>query len=111
MPLLPLRACPQPGCPEVTRGGGRCEKHSRQKREEYARMRRTPAKSYDRKWRKIREAYLTKNPLCVECLDNGRTKAAEMVHHVVPLDEGGTHKFENLMALCMGCHGTKHKKN
>ena len=30
--------------------------------------------------------------------------AAQEVHHIVPLAEGGTHDEDNLMALCKSCH-------
>jgi 5-methylcytosine-specific restriction protein A len=110
MAMMPWKACPVLGCPEVSRGGGRCEKHAKDKRKEYAGLRKTPAKSYGRKWRMTRDAFLTRNPLCYDCLELGRTKVAEMVHHITPLDKGGTHHFSNLMALCDSCHGGRHPR-
>lgn len=43
--------------------------------------------------------YLRANPLCEEC-----GAAAVDVHHIVPLRDGGTNAWDNLRALCHGCH-------
>jgi 5-methylcytosine-specific restriction protein A len=42
--------------------------------------------------------------LCEKCLEEGLIRRVEEVHHIVPLDEGGTHAFSNLMSLCKSCH-------
>ena len=61
-------------------------------------------KRYDSRWRKIRALYVKAHPLCEECLKHGRTTPVEQVHHIVPLADGGTHDFSNLMSLCKSCH-------
>ncbi|MFQ6760861.1 HNH endonuclease [Limosilactobacillus reuteri] len=38
------------------------------------------------------------------CLSQGRYTQATEVHHVLPLEHGGTNEFKNLMALCKPCH-------
>ena len=30
--------------------------------------------------------------------------AAQEVHHIIPLADGGTHDEDNLMSLCKPCH-------
>jgi 5-methylcytosine-specific restriction protein A len=42
--------------------------------------------------------------LCRECGKRGIVKAADEVHHVVPLAAGGTHDESNLVPLCKACH-------
>jgi 5-methylcytosine-specific restriction protein A len=29
---------------------------------------------------------------------------ADEVHHILPIDQGGTHAENNLMSLCQSCH-------
>lgn len=31
------------------------------------------------------------------------------VHHIVPLEEGGTHRLSNLVTLCADCHRERHR--
>lgn len=47
---------------------------------------------------------LRNEPLCRECARHGILRAAEEVHHILPLADGGTHDEGNLMPLCKGCH-------
>ncbi len=105
MPRKPKRPCSFPGCPELVEGRY-CEKHQREVDRHYNRHQRDPdtAKRYGRRWRKIRKAFLTAHPLCEECKKQGKFTPAEEVHHITPLSEGGTHDYENLMALCKSCH-------
>ena len=105
MPRKPKRPCSFPDCPELVEGRY-CEKHKREVDRHYNRHQRDPrtAKRYGRRWRKIRQAFLTAHPLCEECKKQGRYTPAEEVHHITPLSEGGTHDYENLMALCKSCH-------
>jgi len=42
--------------------------------------------------------------LCEQCKSEGRLTAAEEVHHILPLADGGTNDESNLMALCKSCH-------
>lgn len=63
MPSKPRTPCPVPGCPELTRGG-RCEAHARQSE---ALRGSASARGYDTRWKRIRKAYLYKNPWCLLC--------------------------------------------
>ena len=54
--------------------------------------------------------YVASHPLCELCLKNGRYVVAEEVHHKKPLAEGGTHDWNNLIALCKACHARIHAK-
>lgn len=64
---------------------------------------------YDRRWQRTRRIFLMVNPLCVECIKNGRTTAASVVDHVMP-HRGNRAAFRdesNWQALCVRCHNTK----
>jgi 5-methylcytosine-specific restriction protein A len=37
-------------------------------------------------------------------LSKGRVVAAEEIHHIVPLNKGGTNERSNLMPICRECH-------
>lgn len=63
-------------------------------------------RGYDKRWRRIRNAVLTAEPLCRHCAATGRLTAAVLVDHIVPLP-AGTHDRKNLQPLCQQCHAVK----
>ncbi|MDT3768202.1 HNH endonuclease [Gleimia hominis] len=105
MPVKPARPCSHPGCPELTHKRY-CETHAKAEDARYRKYQRDPAinKRYDSRWRKIRAAYVAQHPLCEDCLKQGRYTPVQEVHHVLPLEHGGTHDFGNLRSLCKPCH-------
>lgn len=56
---------------------------------------------------RIRAAVLAEEPLCRHCLAQGRTEAATIVDHIVPIAGGGTDDRSNLQGLCGPCHDVK----
>jgi len=64
-------------------------------------------KRFGARWRKIRELYLSKHPLCEHCLEIDLLVPATEVHHIVPVSEGGGDEDANLMSLCKACHSSK----
>jgi 5-methylcytosine-specific restriction protein A len=66
------------------------------------------ARGYNYRWEKARRAYLKANPLCVKCLEQGRTTAAKVVDHIVPHkgDDGLFWDVDNWQALCTSCHSS-----
>jgi 5-methylcytosine-specific restriction endonuclease McrA len=58
----------------------------------------TPGPKRSRLWRKVRKAFIKKNPFCANC---GGTKKLE-VHHIVPFHEDFTKELDhdNLIVLC-----------
>jgi 5-methylcytosine-specific restriction protein A len=56
---------------------------------------------YDSTWAKISKAYRLEHPWCEV---DGCGSPAAMVHHIVPLSEGGTNEPENLASMCYFCH-------
>lgn len=69
-------------------------------------------RGYDRKWKKFRLRYMAENPLCVDCEQRGKVRAAEHIHHVEKLVDRPELKYEadNLMALCERCHNARTAK-
>lgn len=106
MPSKPLKPCKYPGCPELIRDGSYCSKHKAIISREYNQYHRDPdfRQRYGRQWVKIRNAYISKHPLCEECEAKGLLVPATEVHHKNPLASGGTNAEENLQALCKACH-------
>ena len=107
MPRKPKRPCSYPGCRELT-DARFCEKHQKLHDQHYNKYERNPEtrKRYGWAWKKIRNKYIKNNPLCEQCLKEGRLTPAQEVHHIKPLSKGGTHDEKNLMALCSSCHST-----
>ncbi len=54
------------------------------------------------------------NGLCERCLEKGIVKAADIVHHIIELDDEKARdpdialNFDNLQALCIECHNEIH---
>lgn len=48
-----------------------------------------------------------RQPLCVLCLEHGRTTAATQRDHIIPLEEGGPDDESNEQGLCDECHEGK----
>ena len=67
------------------------------------------ARGYNRRWRKARETWLARHPLCVACKARGRTTAANVVDHIKP-HRGDSSLFwdtKNWQSLCTKCHNSK----
>jgi len=57
-------------------------------------------------WKKVRRAQLRRFPICQRCEAQGRTTAAQEVHHIESVAARPDLVFvlENLMSLCRVCH-------
>ena len=63
------------------------------------------------RWQKLRDYKRRRNPLCEECLRQGIMTPAELVDHIIPIEDGGAiFDLENLQSLCRACHNRKHSK-
>lgn len=68
------------------------------------------------RWRELRRAKFITNPLCELCLQEGRVKPAEDIHHIVSFMSvyDRTQRlhlafdYGNLMSLCKQCHQKIH---
>ena len=66
-------------------------------------------RGYGPRWRRARQAFLKRNPLCVACGVEGRLEPATVVDHVVP-HRGDPVLFwdrANWQSLCKLCHDAK----
>jgi len=111
MPYKARKPCTYPGCPKLTTGRY-CEEHAKTEAKRYNQYNRDPGsnKRYGRSWARIRAAFLSANPLCELCKQDGRLTPATLVHHKRKLTDGGTNDWNNLQALCQECHSRLHAK-
>lgn len=109
MPYKPKKPCKWPGCPRLT-DGLYCSEHKALADKNYNQYIRSPEhnKKYGPQWRKIRNRYAKKHPLCERCLKEGRLTPMTEVHHILPVNRGGSNDESNLMSLCHSCHEKIH---
>lgn len=98
MPSKPLHPCSMPGCPEIAVVHGRCAQHQVAARMPDNRVS-AARRGYDYRWTVIRAKFLREYPICEIC-----GAGATQVHHLLSIAEGGTNHWDNLQALCAGCH-------
>ncbi len=55
----------------------------------------------------MRATLFTREPLCAECLRQGRAVPATQRDHIKPLAEGGIDDETNEQGLCRPCHDVK----
>ena len=109
MPHKSEKPCAHRGCPKLT-AKRYCEAHAKEHAGNYNKYQRNPDsnKRYGRRWRGVRGGFLTSNPLCEICRENGRLTPATIAHHKVAVRDGGTDSWDNLQALCHECHARLH---
>ena len=64
-------------------------------------------------WDRTRRAVLRRDEyLCQECKRYGKTKSAEVVHHIRPLEKHPELRVKtwNLISLCRECHEAMHER-
>ena len=114
MPVL----CTAPACKEIVRDGtSKCEKHKRKQTKESNKLRkvnggRRNAKVYDSvRWRNLSKKKRQNTPFCEMCDEEGVTTVADVVDHIVEIEDGGDpFAWDNLMSLCHGHHNSKTAK-
>ena len=117
--LRALRFCKHPGCSELV-ADSYCPEHKAEheqlqaeENKRYSQQRGSAAsQGYDAQWQKVRLVYLRQHPLCEQCLEEGNTVPASMVHHVKAIKDGGARlDTKNLKALCNEHHEKIHGKD
>ena len=109
MPVRAMKGCNYAGCPALISKGRFCPEHQPMSTD----MERgsAAARGYDARWRKLREMFLAKHPLCCDPFGyHQRDKATELatdVDHVLPRRAGGSDSYDNLQSLCHRCHSRK----
>ncbi len=113
MPYKSKVPCKYPNCEKlVCVGQMYCEEHAtirNSQYEKYGRNKNTKRR-YGRAWKRIRDKYAAEHPFCEQCYAKGILVSTEQIHHKKPLSEGGTHDWNNLIALCKPCHSQIHAK-
>lgn len=107
MPTKPNTPCKHPGCPALVPYGRKyCEQHAALHPEE---VRSAAGRGYGGQWRKARQQFLQRHPLCVECQKEGRYVKATVVDHIVPHrgDQGLFWDRSNWQPLCKHHHDVK----
>ena len=109
MASKPLRTCNTPGCAELTRDSY-CPEHKRVKQYQQYKDRPAHHALYNTtRWRRVRLLYLSGNPLCVKCKQDGVITPATVVDHVID-HKGDLMIFwdvTNWQSLCERCHNKK----
>lgn len=105
MPRKVDAICREPGCDALVQNKERrCSRHlDTQWRRYTPTVERTSGRTLQRQRRML----FKKHPLCVKCDAEGRTTAAEIRDHIIPLTEGGLDVESNTQALCKACHDLK----
>lgn len=100
MPYRSRRPCASYGCPEsVAPPATRCPAHAS------APVRVT--RIAGRQLQALRRDLFRSQPLCAECVRQGRVTLATERDHVVPLADGGRDEPSNTQGLCKPCHAAK----
>ena len=71
-----------------------------------------------KEWKILRQRKLMSNPVCEECDKSQRSKLADEVHHIVPVESASTasgmkslmFNYSNLKSLCHECHVEIHRQ-
>jgi 5-methylcytosine-specific restriction enzyme A len=97
VPSKGLRACPEPGCPNLTTGG-RCSVHLHHTPNPWQPFYETS------QWRKMSAKVRAEERACRGC---GATENLEVDHRVSLSDGGPRLDRANLQVLCRSCHEHK----
>ena len=107
MPTKPKVPCCHPGCPALVPSGAKyCDVHRPMHPEA---VRSASARGYGKAWQRESRRFLQSNPLCAECMRQGRFVKATIVDHITP-HRGDTNLFwdrSNWQPLCKPCHDRK----
>lgn len=112
MPLSPPTICSSPGCSQLARKAQLCPTHGTRRSERSEATRQRDRFYSTARWLRFRAYYLAKHPLCVDCEEQGRVRAAKDVDHIVPRAQGGADLDENnVRGLCRPCHSRRTMKS
>jgi 5-methylcytosine-specific restriction enzyme A len=85
---------------------GRCPEHRKQYERAIYRERGSAAdRGYGSRWLHFRQMVLRESPLCASC-----GKAAQEVHHLIPVSGSNDERFfdkTNVVSLCKPCHSAE----
>lgn len=81
--------------------------HARKKRQPWDHRASASQRGYGAEHRRIRKQVLAEEPLCRECLKEGRAVPTEIADHITPLSQGGQTVRSNYQGLCRAHHDAK----
>ena len=113
------RPCAAPGCHRLTLDRY-CSKHKPEHNAQREAAAKTMHKIYNKgrddidrfygssAWRKLRNLFIERNPLCVRCEAEGVSRPATVADHIKPMREYPELALDtnNLRALCHECHNS-----
>jgi len=103
MPNKPNKFCAAFPCRNLAVNGAYCHEHKPAKA-----PKETDPFYLSVAWRRFRNWFISKYPLCQKCLEEGRETPAVMVDHIIEIKDGGALTDEdNAMSLCHKCHNMK----
>lgn len=101
-----MRYCLYPGCNNIVQSGY-CDEHKKYNHPDDRPS--SHKRGYTTKWEKVRAVKIKQNPLCEMCEKKGIITPSDIVHHIVPISQGGAVlDYDNLMSLCNKCHAEVH---
>lgn len=107
MPTSAPKPCRHPGCKLLVKSGAYCDEHLKQSRKDQDTRRGSSSeRGYNNRWQKARASFLSRSPLCVKCIEEGKVVAATVVDHIIP-HRGDTALFwdsDNWQPLCKRHH-------
>ncbi|MEA5073084.1 MAG: HNH endonuclease [Eubacterium aggregans] len=109
------RTCPRCGNKVEVGKECKCNDSARKKRDrEYYRQRKDVEEQRiytSSRWKKVRDKAMERDVgMCRCCFKKGEIRAAEVIHHIEPIKEGGSiYDLNNLIAMCAKCHNKTHK--
>ncbi len=107
MPDKPRKYCCHFPCSNLAEpGSGLCKEHRRQAPS--IKDKKADQFYLSPEWRRFRAWYISKHPLCEQCLESSFVVEAVIVDHVRELKDGGApYDEDNAMSLCRACHNMK----
>jgi len=113
--------CTSPRCRVIINKqveGVRCEKHKHKKdappRKKLAHQLNIRGQLIysTKRWKVLSAKKFAVQPFCEDCLDNDIDKAADVIDHVIEIqdDKSKSYSFSNLRSLCHQCHNAKTAK-
>jgi 5-methylcytosine-specific restriction protein A len=99
MPFAPKRVC----------AACRCTKPCRCERQSDSRRGSSNSRGYGAGWQRFREWFITRHPLCADCVAGGRYTATREVHHIRKVATHPELKLveDNCMGLCSMHHSIR----
>lgn len=103
---MTLKPCSTPGCPGLTRRGGKCGATccAGRCRAQSGTQESAGRRGYDSAWRKVRDPYIAAHPVCVDC--GAASTIADHLDGLGPLGPRGS-DWSNLEAVCKRCHNRR----